>query len=115
MYIKKIIIPIMFVAIATVITLASFIHGASNREGSVEGLDGKYMLSKIVMPDGEVRNFSLDSEGELNIKDLKATFTTPTNTSEWDIEKNSYEVNNWGFIETNLDTNQKYTWMKINN
>lgn len=105
--IKKIMIPSMFIIVAS-----SFIIVTSDRD-STKNLDGVYTLNQITTADGEVRNFTYG--GELIVKNLKTTFNTPNKTLQWDIEKNSYEIIKDGFIETNSETNQTYTWKKTNN
>ncbi|WP_195265671.1 hypothetical protein [Clostridium sp. 1001275B_160808_H3] len=105
--IKKIIIPTICIAIL------SFVIGATDNKNSTKILDGVYTLSQIITQEGEVRNFTYG--GELTVNDLKATFNTPTQNCQWELEKNSYEVIENGFIETSSNTNEKYVWMKINN
>ncbi|MGG7056984.1 hypothetical protein ACQPUZ_01670 [Clostridium tertium] len=51
----------------------------------------------------------------MTVNDLKTTFNTPTQSCQWEIEKNSYEIIENGFVETSSNTNEKYVWMKINN
>lgn len=105
--IKKMIIPIIY------ITISSFILGASNSKESAKVLDGVYTLNQIITQEGEVENFT--NGGELIVNDLKTTFNTSTQNCQWEIEKSSYELIKNGFIETSLDTNQKYVWVEINN
>ena len=105
--IKKLIIPTICIAIS------SFAIGATDSKNSVKVLDGVYTLNQIINQDVEIRNFTYG--GELTVNDLKTVFNTPTQSCKWEIEKNSYEIIENGFIETSLDTNEKYVWMKINN
>ena len=104
---KKIIIPSICIAIL------SFVIGATDNKNSTKILDGVYTLSQIITQNGEVRSFTYG--GELTVNDLKTTFKTPTQNCQWELEKNSYEVIENGFIETSSNTNEKYVWMKINN
>ena len=105
--IKKLIIPTIC------ITISSFAIGATDSKNSVKVLDGVYTLNQIINQDGEIRNFTYG--GDLTVNDLKTVFNTPTQSCKWEIEKNSYEIIENGCIETSLDTNEKYVWMKINN
>lgn len=105
--IKKIIIPTICIAIS------SFAIGATDSKDSAKSLDGVYTLNQIITQEGEVRNFTYG--GELTVNDLKTTFNTPTQSCQWEIEKNSYEIIENGFVETSSNTNEKYVWMKINN
>lgn len=105
--IKKIIIPAICIAIS------SFVIVASNGKGPAEVLDGVYTLNQIITQEGEVSNFI--NGGELIVKDLKTTFNTQTQSCQWEIKKDSYEIIRNGFIETDSETNQKYVWTKINN
>lgn len=105
--IKKIIIPTIWIAIS------SFAIGATDSKNSVKVLDGVYTLNQIITQEGEIRSFTYG--GELTVNNLKATFNTSTQSCKLEIEKNSYEIIENRFIETSLDTNQKYIWMKINN
>lgn len=111
----KKIIPIIGVTIIAGITFTSFVNMTSNKNSPSNVLDGKYTLHLIVMPDGETNVFSHGGAGELTVKDLKTTFTTPTQAINGEIEKSTYEVKPWGFVETDSTTNQKYHWLKINN
>lgn len=103
---KKVIAPTIFIAIL------SFTMGASNIKDSSKDIDGVYTLNQIITQEGDIRNFT--SGGELTVNNLKATFNTPTQSSKWEIEKNSYDIITNGFIETDSKTNQKYIWMTIN-
>lgn len=106
MNLKKILIPTICIAIS------SFTIGASNIKNSAKDLDGVYTLNQIITQEGDIRNFT--SGGELTVNNLKTTFNTPTQSSQWEIEKNSYKIIENGFIETDSKTNQKYIWLKIN-
>ena len=105
--IKKMIIPTICIAIS------SFVIAASNSEGSDKVLDGVYTLNQIITEEGEVSNFV--NGGELNVRDLKTTFNTQTQSCQWEIKKDSYEIIRNGFIDTDSETNQKYVWIKVNN
>ena len=104
--IKKIIIPTMVIVVTSCFLIST------NDKSSTKNLDGVYTLNQIITTDGEVRNFT--DGGELIVKGLETTFNTPTQTLQWEIEENNYEIIEDGFIETNLEINQKYIWKKIN-
>ncbi|MDU5111977.1 MAG: hypothetical protein E6248_16210 [Clostridium sp.] len=94
------------------IAILAFTIGAPNIKDSAKDLDGVYTLNQIITQEGEIKNFT--DGGELTVNNLKTTFETSTQSFQWKIEKNNYEISKDGFIETDPETNQKYVWMNIN-
>ena len=96
----------------TTLALSQGVYGALDKTDLSKDLDGVYTLREIISPTGEISAFSYGNGGELIVQNLKTTFTTSSESVAGEINRENCEIKSWGFIETDLDTNKKFAWLR---